>query len=55
MLQARDLLFTLIDLDEWLRSKIKHGTDIASSEGALEGCRAHLHELLAVRDISLHG
>ena len=40
------------DLDQWLRSKLKHGHSFESPGEALEECRKFLRELMEERNLT---
>lgn len=44
--QARDMLFTLTELDRWLRNEIKHGERPADETRGLQRCRDKLWDLI---------
>ena len=52
-IHASDWWLVAWDLDQWLRSALKHGHNYDSADAALEGARDELHELIAARGVSL--
>ena len=49
---AMDIKGVLWDFDEWLRSKVKYGSEF--DEKTLEAVREHLYECLEQRNVRLH-
>lgn len=53
-LQAKEWIFTAHDLDEQLRSWLKHGHKFSDADEALEAARQMLYDTMEMRGISLN-
>jgi hypothetical protein len=50
---AADLYLTLLDMDNWLRNKLKYGHDLKTADEALEIARDKLFDVMEDRGVNL--